>query len=130
MNTGELADRYRDYLRCLNDRRWDELDDFVAEDVVYNQRALGLDDYRGMLQSNVDAIPDLVFTPGLLLAQGDMIACRLEFDCTPVAPILGFEPDRSRVSFAEHVFYAFRDGKIARIWSLIEPVGGDRAARA
>jgi predicted ester cyclase len=53
------------------------------------------------------------------------VACRLVFDCTPVREFLGFTPDGSRLRFAEHVFYDFRDGRIAAVTSMI-----DRAAIA
>jgi SnoaL-like polyketide cyclase len=42
------------------------------------------------------------------------------FDCTPQHEFLGFSPNGERIRFAEHVFYHFRDGRIAAVWSLID----------
>jgi predicted ester cyclase len=115
-----MMDVYRDYLDCLNDRRWDDLGRFVAEDVVHNGKPLGLNGYRAMLESDTHAIPDLRFTAELLVADADLVACRLFFRCTPRHPWAGFEPTGTEVAFAEHVFYRFHDGKIAEVWSLID----------
>ena len=48
------------------------------------------------------------------------MAARLAFDCTPRGLFLGLAVDGRRVSFAENVFYEFRDGKIAQVWSVID----------
>jgi predicted ester cyclase len=48
------------------------------------------------------------------------VACRLVFNCTPQHQFLGFSPNGERLCFAEHVFYYFRDGRIAAVWSLID----------
>jgi predicted ester cyclase len=32
----------------------------------------------------------------------------------------GLAPTGRRISFCEHVFYRFRDGRIAQVWSLID----------
>ena len=125
MSESDLAAIYRDYLACLNNRQWDELGRFVADGVVYNGERVGLSGYRAMLQADTDAIPDLQFIPEVLVSDGNVVACRLFFQCTPQHEFLGFEPSGQRVSFAEHVFYRFDGGRIAAVWSLI-----DRAAIA
>jgi predicted ester cyclase len=48
------------------------------------------------------------------------VACRLVFDCTPQHEFLGFSPNGAQLLFAEHVFYQFRDGRIAALSSLID----------
>ena len=39
---------------------------------------------------------------------------------TPRDTFLGFTPDGEQVSFAEHVFYRFDEGRIAAVSSLID----------
>jgi predicted ester cyclase len=68
----------------------------------------------------VAACPDLYFNVGLLAVEEGLVACRLEFDCTPQREFLGLQPNGKRVTFREHVFYRFREGKIAEVWSLID----------
>jgi len=111
---------YSRYLRCLNERRWDDLGDFVSHDVVHNGRPLGLTGYRAMLEADTTAVPDLLFVADLVVAQDDVVACRLAFRCTPQEVFLGFDPPGTPISFTEHVFYRFCDSKIAEVWSVID----------
>jgi predicted ester cyclase len=120
MEDGDLLGVYRDYLACLNNRQWNELGRFVADGVVYNGEQLGINRYRAMLEGDVDAIPDLQFTPEILLADHNVVACRLFFECNPRRAFQGFEPTGTQVSFPEHVFYRFDAGRIVEVWSVID----------
>ena len=120
MNDAGLAALYRDYIACLNRRDWPALGSFVHNDVVHNGRRLGLSGYRAMLEQNFRDIPDLHFDVQLLVADPPCVASRLAFDCTPRAAFMGLAVNGRRVSFAENVFYQYRDGKIAEVWSVID----------
>ena len=54
------------------------------------------------------------------MSDGDYIASRLAFDCSPKGKFLGLDVNGKRVSFTENVFYEFRGAKIARVWSVID----------
>ncbi|MFB2550961.1 ester cyclase [Ensifer soli] len=123
MDAQTLAARYRAYIDCLNRRDWDGLAAHVDPAVSRNGETLGLNGYRAMLEADVRAIPDLSFEIALLVAEPPMVASRLAFDCRPQGLFLGLPVDGRRVRFYENVFYAFRDGRIAEVWSVI-----DRAA--
>ncbi|GLZ45489.1 ester cyclase [Actinomycetospora sp. NBRC 106375] len=116
----DLEETYRAYLACLNERRFEALDGFVHDSLRYNDAPMTRDDYRDLLVGDVAAIPDLAFVVDLLVVRGDHVACRLAFDCTPRGEFRGLPVDGRRVSFAEHVFYRFADGRIAQVWSLID----------
>ena len=120
MTGPELADHYRAYIACLNAQAWPQLGDFVHEHVSHNGRRFGLSGYRDMLIGNFADIPDLRFTIGLLLSDPPRVASRLDFDCRPSGAFLGLPIDGRRIAFAENVFYEFRDGKIAQVWSVID----------
>ncbi len=77
-------------------------------------------DYQNLIAGDVAAIPDLFFDIQVLVVAGDWIACRLHFACTPQREFLGLQPNGKAVSFAEHVFYKLRDGKIFEVLSLID----------
>jgi len=115
-----LKQFYSDYLACLNAQNWAALGSFVADDVVHNEHRLGLSGYRDMLMGNFADIPDLVFHAGLVAADAPYIAARLDFDCRPKGTFLGLAVNGRRVRFAENVFYEITDGKIARVWSVID----------
>jgi predicted ester cyclase len=115
-----LSGRYRDYIACLNRQDWPNLSQFVHEDVQHNGKRVGLSGYREMLEGDFRAIPDLRFEIELLVCEPPRVASRLRFDCTPTAMLFGLAVNGRRVQFAENVFYEFRDGRIATVWSIID----------
>jgi predicted ester cyclase len=120
MTRAVLSRRYRDYIACLNKQDWPKLGEFVHEDVQYNGKLVGLPGYREMLEADFRAIPDLHFNIELLISEPPRVASRLRFDCTPTAMLFGLPVNGKKVQFAENVFYEFRDGRIANVWSIID----------
>ena len=120
MNTDELARRYRRYIDVLNRRDWATLGEFVADDAVHNGRPLGLAGYRAMLEQDVRDIPDLQFRIEMLVCEPPRLAARLRFRCTPVGRFMGLDVNGRTVDFTENVIYAWRDGRIAEVWSVID----------
>lgn len=120
MTRDELADLYRGYIACLNRQDWPALGQYVHDDVDHNGRPLGLSGYRTMLEQDFREIPDLQFNIELLITDPPNIAARLKFDCSPAGTFMGLAVNGRRVSFCENVFYAFRDGKIRQVWSVID----------
>lgn len=120
MNREELSDEYRRYIDCLNRQDWGNLGSFVHQKVEYNGHTLGLAGYRRMLESDFLAIPNLKFEIVLLISDPPRIASRLHFDCTPIGVIFALPVKGKRVQFDENVFYEFKDGKIHRVWSVID----------
>lgn len=116
----ELSDVYRAYIACLNRRDWPMLGHFVNDDVIYNDKEIGLSGYIAHLKTDVATIPDLSFKIQLLVAEASYVASRLEFRCSPAGAFLGLRLEGKTVSFTENVFYRFRDEKIERVWSVID----------
>ncbi|MFD2420910.1 ester cyclase [Amycolatopsis pigmentata] len=115
-----LENSYRGYLTCLNERRFDDLPEFAHDPVTHNDRLLRITEFQDMLRRDAAEIPDLYYAIERLVIQDDQVACRIRFDCTPVADFRGIPPTGRRISFVEHVFYRYQDGKIAEMWSLID----------
>jgi predicted ester cyclase len=120
MDKEALPNLYRGYIACLNRQDWYNLGQFVHDDAVYNGRRIGLSGYREILESDFRQIPDLRFNIELLIADPPWIAARLAFDCTPKATFLNLPVNGRNVSFAENVFYKFRDDRIEEVWSVID----------
>ncbi|CAN7338956.1 ester cyclase [Caballeronia sp. 15715] len=120
MNENDLSTVYRGYIACLNAQDWPQLGQFVHGDVYHNDRQLGLSGYREMLEKDFSDIPDLQFNIHLLIADSSHVASRLEFICSPKGNFLGLPVNGKKVSFTENVFYQFREGKIERVWSVID----------
>jgi len=73
-----------------------------------------------MLEGDFRAIPDLYFDIRLLISEPPRVASCLRFDCTPKGLLFGLPVNGKRVSFTEHVFYEFKDGRIEKVWSVID----------
>jgi predicted ester cyclase len=116
----DLPDIYRGYIACLNEQDWPKLGRFVDANVSHNGRQIGLSGYRAMLEKDFRDIPDLLFNIELLISDPPYVASRLAFDCSPNGQFLGLDVNGKRVSFAENVFYEFRQDKIVRVWSVID----------
>jgi predicted ester cyclase len=116
----ELSDVYRNYIACLNQQDWLNLEQYVDNNVYYNGKQIGLSGYRKMLERNFYDIPDLYFNIQLLVSDGPYIASRLSFDCSPKGKFFDLNIDGKRISFSENVFYEFQKGKIVKVWSIID----------
>lgn len=114
----QLERIYRDYIATLNGRRFDDLHRFVHDRLTYNGEEWTRETYRALLADDVRKIPDLQYEIQLLVVDSDRVSCRLWFDCTPQQVFLGIDAEGRRISFAEHVFYHFREGRIDSVWSL------------
>jgi predicted ester cyclase len=115
-----LSDLYRAYIDCLNRRDWEQLGQYVDDEVEHNGRPLHLSGYRDMLVKDFEDIPDLRFNVQLLACSPPLVAARLAFKCSPKGKFLGLNVNGRVVSFAENVFYEFKLSKIASVWSVID----------
>lgn len=120
MQATNIKDFYLAYVACLNAQDWSRLGDFVEVDVRHNNRPLGVAGYRAMLENDFASIPDLRYEVELLVADVNCVASRLLFNCSPQGEFLGLPVNGKRVVFSENVFYELREGKIARVWSVID----------
>jgi predicted ester cyclase len=119
----DLEAVYRGYLDALNERRLDDLVHYVRDELTYNGEPMTRRQYQDLIAADISAIPDLVFDARIVVTDGERVACRLVFECTPQDEFLGFTPSGDRLRFAEHVFYQFHEGRIAAVSSLIDRWG-------
>ncbi|WP_409518328.1 ester cyclase [Janthinobacterium sp.] len=120
MQNKKLSAIYSAYLACLNHQEWENLGNYVADHVAYNGHCIGYAGYLHARQDEFRTIPDLHFSAQLLIADEAMVACRLDFNITPSGDFLGLPVNGKRISFAEHAFYEFENGKIAKVWSVLD----------
>ncbi|KAI1312074.1 SnoaL-like polyketide cyclase-domain-containing protein [Xylaria venustula] len=123
LSTRELEDTYRAYISCINAQTMaTDLPRFCHPRVTHNAKRLSLEEYRLLIQEAFTAIPDIVFGIDTVVAdeRAQRVAVRLQFTGTPTGRISGAEPTGRNVRFSEFVTYAFRDGKIDRVWSIVD----------
>ncbi|KAI0527974.1 hypothetical protein F5B22DRAFT_13944 [Xylaria bambusicola] len=119
----ELEDTYRAYIGCINAQTMaTELPRFCHAHVVHNARRLSLEEYRGLMEEAFTAVPDIIFGIDTVVPDesAQRVAVRLEFTGTPTGAMKGAEPTGKSVRFYEYVTYAFQDGKIDRVWSIVD----------
>lgn len=122
MHATSLSDLYCAYIACLNRQDWVQLGSYVDAEVEHNGRPLKLSGYRDMLVKDFENIPDLCFNIQLLVCEPPYVAARLAFECSPMGQFLGISINGREVSFAENVFYEFKDSKIVSVFSIIDKV--------
>ncbi|KAE9407275.1 SnoaL-domain-containing protein [Gymnopus androsaceus JB14] len=120
MDSSALEAHYRRYISYLNDRKTHDLGDFAHEQLTYNGKSMTRVDYQNYIAESIASIPDLYFDVQHLLVSDNQVASRIKFDCTPVKEFRGYSPNGKKISFVEHVFYRFQDGKIREVWSLLD----------
>jgi predicted ester cyclase len=120
MTDRELEDRYRGYLTCLNERRFDDLPQCVHDPVVHNDRTLSMAEFQALLRRDAAEIPDLHYAIERLVVHDQQVACRIRFDCTPSDCFRGIPPTGRAITFVEHAFYRYQGSRIAQVWSVID----------
>ncbi|KAI1146494.1 SnoaL-domain-containing protein [Nemania diffusa] len=123
LSTRELEDTYRAYIGCINARTTAaDLPKFCHSHVVHNANRLSLGEYRLLMEDAIAAIPDLLFGINTLVVdeKAQRLAVRIELTGTPTCKFAGAEPNGRSVRFYEHVTYHIRDGKIDRVWSIVD----------
>ncbi len=76
--------------------------------------------YQGMLEANYRDIPDLRFEVEFLVIDPPKLAARLGIQLHAGWEFLGLAVNGTRIAFTENVFYAFEDGRIREVWSIID----------
>ena len=118
----DLAARYERYLACCNERRFDELDEFVSEQVNGSTPVDGRSAYIDGIRAVCTAFPDYHWDLQELVIEENTIAARLIGRGTHTGPFGGVAPTNRTISTQELVIYRFADGKIIQSWGDLFPV--------
>ncbi|KAF6805432.1 SnoaL-like polyketide cyclase [Colletotrichum sojae] len=119
----DLAEHYRAYIKSINAKTMEaEFGRFCQPELEHSGRRLSIAEYIPLISDSQDAIEDLHFNIRELLAdpQTQQVAAVLEFTGTPVREWGGAKPNGKSVRFRELVMYQLHEGKIQRVWSVIE----------
>jgi predicted ester cyclase len=108
----DLKAFYRRYLRACNERRFDELGEFVAGDVVVNGEPRGVAQYAADLRGFIAAVPDFRWELRHLLVDGNWLSAHL-FDT-------GTSPAGRTGTIQEFSMYRIEDAKIVEYWGDLD----------
>jgi predicted ester cyclase len=121
----EVAALYERYLICCNEYRFDELGEFVDEQVSGSGSADGLAAYIERLKAVCTGFPDYHWELQDLVVEDDTIAGRLIGQGTHTGIFEGIAPTGRKIATQELVMYRFADSKIIRCWGDLHPVVRD-----
>jgi predicted ester cyclase len=112
----ELESFYRRYNQRCNDHQFDQLDEFVAENVEVNGEVQGLPAYAAGLTSVVRAFPDYRWNLRHLLIEGEWISAHFLDTGTHQGIWLGIPATGRTVRIQEFAVYRLDAGKIVEVW--------------
>ncbi|MFC0627850.1 ester cyclase [Kribbella deserti] len=113
----ELVTFYRRYLACSNERRFDDLGEFVDENVRINGNPAGLKAYADGLREVVEAFPDYHWDLQHLLVDGDWLSAHLIDTATHTGtPFLGIAATGRLIRIHELAIYRLDNRRIIDCW--------------
>lgn len=107
---------YRRYIERCNEHRFEELEEFVDDDVCVNDSTYGLEHYISGLRAVVEAFPDYHWDLRQLLVDGDKLAAHLTDTGTHTGTFLDVPATGRRISARELAIYRVDNGKIVESW--------------
>ncbi|MFL6113494.1 MAG: ester cyclase [Catenulispora sp.] len=116
----DLKSFYRAYLRACNERRFDELGEFVADGVVVNGEPRSVAQYGADLRDFTDAVPDFRWDLRHLLVDGNWLSAHLWDTGTSSAGRTG--------TIQEFSVYRIEEGKIVEYWGDLDASRVERMA--
>jgi predicted ester cyclase len=125
LERADVVALYERYLACCNEHRFDQLGEFVSEQVSGSGPIDGLTAYIDGVKAVTAGFPDYHWELQDLVVGPDKIAARLIGQGTHTGTFGGIAPTGRRISTQELVIYRFADGKIAQVWGDLFPVVRD-----
>jgi predicted ester cyclase len=125
LDRADVTALYDRYLACCNEHRFDQLGEFVAEQVSGSGTVDGLAGYIDRLKAVTEAFPDYHWELQDLIFEEDTFAARLIGRGTHTGPFGGIAPTGRRISTQELVIYRVTDGRISHCWGDFFPVVRD-----
>ena len=125
LERADIAALYQCYLTRCNEHRFDQLGEFVSEQVSGSGPVDGLAGYIDGVKAVCTAFPDYHWELQELVVEEDTIAARLIGQGTHTGPFSGIAPTGRKVSTQELVIYRIADGKIVHCWGDLFPVVRD-----
>ncbi len=107
---------YGRYLNRCNEHRFDELAEFVSEQVRVNDEPQGLAAYVDGLRTVVEAFPDYHWDLRHLFVDGDHLSAHLLDTGTHRGTFHGVPATGRRVATHELAVYRLDQGRIAEVW--------------
>jgi predicted ester cyclase len=112
---GDLQQQYLGYLKMINERRFADSPRFAHDQITFSGKTMSRDDYFGAIVRALQIVPDFRWELDNIVVSGEWVAARVIGKGTPISQWLGFAPNGRQVTFVEHAFYHFPEGRIAKV---------------
>lgn len=108
-----------------NQRRWDVLDEIIANDYVGHgaEDSRGREALKAVLMSYAAAFPDIHYTIEDLMSEGDRIICRWTARGTHKGPLLDIPPTGKPMTVTGISIDRVVDGKVVEGWTEFDMLG-------
>ena len=109
-------------IETINDRRLDDLGDYVADDIVRHSAATpsvvvtNIDEFRAFLTADIASTPDSVQEIDIIFGSGDYVALRATLSATQTGQFGPFPPSGKQMQIPFMGILRIEDGKVAEIW--------------
>jgi predicted ester cyclase len=111
------------YGDCINQGRTDLLDGAVATDFVGPNGERGPSGFAATIQGLRTGFPDIHFTVEDVVAEGDRVVARWQWEGTHSGPFRGHVPSYKHVTNTGIAIYQVSAGKIVRAWTETDRLG-------
>jgi steroid delta-isomerase-like uncharacterized protein len=108
------------YEQVWNEGNLAAVDKLVANDIVLNGWAPGLEGLKNVVASTRTSFPDLRYTLEDVIAAGDKVVVRFTFGGTQQGEYRNIPPTGKQVSYTGIGIWRIADGKFVEHWSNID----------
>ena len=109
-------------IETINERRLDDLGDYVADNIVRHSAATpgvvvtNIDEFRAFLAADIASTPDSVQEIQIIFGSGDFVAVRATLSATQTGQFGPFPPSGKRMQIPFMCILRIDNGKVAEIW--------------
>ena len=113
----------RRFTEIINAGDWDVLDEVLTQDFRRHCQATpdvtveSIEDMRALQESFQETFPDQRVTPGMMVAEGDKVACMATYAGTHLGPMGEIPPTGKRGEVRFLTIFRIEGGKIAELWA-------------
>lgn len=100
------------YEEALNKRRWNLLDTLIADDYVGLNGQKGAAAFSKNIQELISSFPDIHWTLGMLIAEGDQVMLVQQVEGTQLGSFQQLPPTGKKIHTDGIAIYQLKDGKI------------------
>lgn len=111
------------YETCINQGKSELLPELLTEDFVGGNGEQGPAEFGNSVAKIRNAFPDVRFELEDLIAEGDRVVVRWQFQATHLGPFVGVPPSGKKVTQTGIAIYQCRNGQISRAWVQVDRLG-------